>query len=252
VMGNHVKEGIPWATFTGLTALRLAEQGFSGPADILDHPQYYHPQQIVAELGSRWAIETVYFKPYACCRWIHSALDSLLHLIATQHLSADQIRRVDVHTFTRAVFGLNNYPNPSSLESAQYSLPFCLALAALKGTQALLPLTTVWLGHEELETFARKITLHADPVFDSLFPAQAAARVVLQTERGVCDHRTDFPFGDPANPMLPDDLIRKFHFLTENILPQQQREELLAAILALPQQNVSQLFSQLHQPLFES
>ena len=37
-MGNHVKEGIPWSTFTGLCALELAAAGFTGPIDILDHP----------------------------------------------------------------------------------------------------------------------------------------------------------------------------------------------------------------------
>jgi hypothetical protein len=38
VMGNSTKEGIPWATLTGLSALWLADKGFTGPVDILDHP----------------------------------------------------------------------------------------------------------------------------------------------------------------------------------------------------------------------
>jgi len=75
---NQVKEGIPWATFLGFVALELAQKGFTGPTDILDHPAYYDRDRIVGGVGKRFAVEEVYFKPYACCRWIHSALDGLL------------------------------------------------------------------------------------------------------------------------------------------------------------------------------
>lgn len=115
------------------------------------------------------------------------------------------------------MFGLNNYPDPSSLESAQYSLPFCLAVAVLKGKQALLPMTIEWLGYEEVETFARKVTLHVDPLLEQLFPARTAARVVLQTDLGVFEHRTNFPLGDPANPMLSEVLAQKFRVIWHKI-----------------------------------
>ena len=78
VMGNHAKEGIPWATMTGLWAADLAAGGFTGPLDILDHPDYYDAAKILAGLGEGFAVDAIYFKPYACCRWIHSALDGLV------------------------------------------------------------------------------------------------------------------------------------------------------------------------------
>ena len=82
LMGNQVKEGIPWAVMTGLTALELARQGLTGPLDILDHPDYFDADAITAGLGAGSALTAVYFKPYACCRWIHAAIDALLELVA--------------------------------------------------------------------------------------------------------------------------------------------------------------------------
>ena len=82
LMGNQVKEGIPWAVMTGLTALELARQGLTGPLDILDHPDYFDAAAITAGLGTGSALTAVYFKPYACCRWIHAAIDAIIELVA--------------------------------------------------------------------------------------------------------------------------------------------------------------------------
>ncbi len=50
--GNDVKEGIPWSVVTGLTALRLAERGFTGPQDLLDHASHFDRPSIIADLGN--------------------------------------------------------------------------------------------------------------------------------------------------------------------------------------------------------
>ena len=52
VMGNQVKEGIPWAVMTGLTALELARRGLTGPLDILDHGDYFDAAAITDGVGA--------------------------------------------------------------------------------------------------------------------------------------------------------------------------------------------------------
>ncbi len=51
IMGNHAKEGIPWATLAGLWAVKLAAECFTVPLDILDHKGYYDASRIAAGLG---------------------------------------------------------------------------------------------------------------------------------------------------------------------------------------------------------
>lgn len=247
VMGNHVKEGIPWATFTGLCALQLAGCGFSGPIDILDHPAYYARERIVEGLGTGSAVETVYFKPYACCRWIHSALDALGEILEATPIDPDDLREIRVHSFERAL-RLNNHPDPASLEGAQYSINFCLAVLAIEGPKALLPLEPTLLGRPDLVALARKVSLHLDPEIDSRFPGQAGARVVVISSAGDHEKRCLHPLGDPANPMDFNRLTSKFHSLTHPYSSQAWREALIDAVAVLPVAGPGPLFALLKQP----
>ncbi|MCE5243439.1 MAG: MmgE/PrpD family protein [Desulfobacteraceae bacterium] len=232
VMGNHVKEGIPWSTLTGLVALDLAELGFTGPTDILDHPSYFDRNAILANLGERYAIERVYFKPYSCCRWIHSALDALLGLMVENGIEPGQIERIRVHTFERAL-RLNNYSNPDSLEGAQYSIPFSLAVAALKGRGTMLPMKPDCLGQADIVALAEKVELSIDPELDRLFPARAPARLVLKTARGEWERLVRDAWGDPDNPMDVPSLEKKFRTLTDGIFRQKDQDEAIDAVAHL-------------------
>ena len=248
VMGNHAKEGIPWATMTGLWAADLAAGGFTGPLDILDHPDYYDAAKILAGLGEGFALDAIYFKPYACCRWIHSALDGLCRLVEQHSLKHTDIRAIEVHTFDR-MLRLNNYPDPENLESAQYSAPFCLAAAAVEGKRGLLPMRKNLLHRPDIVTLASRVSLKVEPELDRMFPVHAAARVIIQTasERfeAVCHH----PLGDPANPMDWRMLVDKFHHLAKGLLPTARQKEVIKAIQLLPDQGLSPLLSCLAEPL---
>ena len=233
VMGNQAKEGVPWAVMTGLTALEMARRGFTGPLDILDHADYFDAAAITAGLGTGSALNSVYFKPYACCRWIHSALDAIINLAEGHHLAADDIHSVDVFTFERTL-RLNNYADPDTLEGAQYSLPFCLAVAAVGGVDSLMPLSPDWLHRPDIVALACRVNLHVDTELDARFPAETGARVRLQTAGGTLEKTVRHPLGDPANPMDRARLVAKFKKLTAGVIAPRYQADLLALIEQLP------------------
>jgi 2-methylcitrate dehydratase PrpD len=240
VMGNHAKEGIPWATLTGLWATELAAGGFTGPLDILDHRGYYDADKIMAGLGERFAVDAVYFKPYACCRWIHGALDGLCDLMQRHRVPAADIRSIEVHTFARAL-RLNNQPDPHNLESAQYSLPFCLAVAAVEGQDALLPMRATLLHRPEIVALARRVDLQVDAELDRMFPEHTAARVVVRTDRERLETTCREPRGDPAKPMGWGTLAAKFRSLTRGHFPESRQAEIIKAVQSLPVQGLGLL-----------
>jgi 2-methylcitrate dehydratase PrpD len=240
VMGNQVKEGIPWATFLGLVALDFAQRGFTGPTDILDHPAYYDRDRIVGGVGQRFAIEDVYFKPYACCRWIHSALDGLISLMGEHRLHADEIRKATVFTFERAL-RLNNYADPATLEAAQYSIPFCLAAAAREDKKALRPMPESLLSRPDIVDLAKRVELRLDPELDRGFPVHVPARVTLETGRGRFEQLVEHPLGDPVNPMDLTTLVEKFRGLSAGVLTPAEQDETIAAVLSLEEGGLSRL-----------
>ena len=214
ISGNSVKEGIAWSTLTALCAMEPAERGFTGPIDILDNPDYYDREKIVSGLGETFAIEQIYFKPYSCCRWIHSAIDALATILTEHNLTAEKITGIDVHLFERA-FSLDNDPDPDSLEGAQYSIPFCLAVLAVVGREALLPMHMGLLSREGIVTLARKVRLFEDADLTAQFPEMVPARVVVHARNKTYTKRVKHPEGDPANPMHWPAIENKFRILSQ-------------------------------------
>ena len=230
IMGNHVKEGIPWATLLGIVAVDLAQEGFTGPLDILDHPDYFNTDQIMVMPEGGLAIENIYFKPYSSCRWSHAAIDALVSILKENSLTAEAIERVTVETFERAL-RLNNYPDPSSLEAAQYSIPFCLGVAAVKGPGALLPLMEDSLHDPNIVNFARHVTLNVDTGLNDLFPRKTPARVIVDTATGTIEKTVTDPRGDPANPMTQAELEAKFRCLTQTFLTAHRQQQMIDSVM---------------------
>ena len=248
VMGNHVKEGIPWATATGLAAVDLAAAGSTGPLDLWDKKAHYDPGQLTAALGEAWRIDGIYFKPYSCCRWAHAAIDALVSLQSEHAIPAAAIETIEVRTFRRTLT-LNNDLAPASLEAAQYSLPFCLALAAVRGPEALLPLSETALADKAALALARRVELKIDPALDAMFPAAVPARLELTTADGRLARTITHPKGEASNPMSRRDLLTKFAAATAGSIDSTPAAALTAAIECLDGGELRPLAAALARPL---
>ncbi len=248
--GSDVKEGIAWSVHSGMFAVELAKSGFRGYPDTFEQGILYDPAMLVANLGDFAAISGLFFKPYACCRWIHSAIDALLLLIKERNLTPDQIDDVEVATFEKAV-NLGNHVAPKTEAEAQFSIPFCLSAIAIHGANCLTPIDTALLGDKRIVEFAHKVRITFDPAMQAMFPAKAPAIVRLKFSGHVCAKTVDAAFGDPTNPMSRTDLHQKFktlakprlgsdrisqimmHFGTTSAAPEHSAQEVLD-LIAMP------------------
>lgn len=231
--GNDVKEGIPWSVVTGLTALRLAERGFTGPQDLLDHASHFNWPSIIADLGDPAEISRVYFKPYSCCRYIHPALDAFAALSEVADIRTGQIASIEVQTF-RWALRLSNTVSPRTLTEIQYSLPYCMAIAVVDGPTALAPVGNAQLDRPDLLEFARKVHLSVSPEIDARFPTETLAQVCLQMIDGrLITSKVTSPRGDKARPLAWEDLINKFSVATRGKLAPKGQNTVLQAFEAL-------------------
>lgn len=248
LMGNHLKEGIPWATATGMAAVDLAESGFTAPIDLFDNPSVFDRKALMSNLGERWAIEQIYFKPYGCCRWIHAAIEATLALLAEHELNVTSIDKIRIETFSRAL-QLNNEPQPATLEAAQYSIPFCVALAITEGEQSLLPLVEKALSHSKAQALANRVSLETTVELDSMFPNRVPARVEVLAQNRIYSSTILMPKGEPSNPMTRDDLEAKFRSLAHPLIGRARAAEILTAIRALRGEGPSELLANLTTPI---
>jgi 2-methylcitrate dehydratase PrpD len=227
--GSDVKEGIPWGAQVGMTALYLAERGATGPLEILDCASHFAPERITAALGAPPLIGGTYFKPYACCRHIHAPLDAFDGLLERHRLDAAGIEAVEVHTYS-GTFNISNLVRPPGFVDVQFSLPYCLAIRALRGKAALLPIDPAVVGDEELARFAARVTLHPDAAIEARFPAESPARVVVVTKQGRFESPVTTPRGDPDAPLSWGDLEEKLRTASRHVLPPAQQEAVIAGV----------------------
>jgi 2-methylcitrate dehydratase PrpD len=246
--GNHAKEGIPWSVVTGLTALELAHRGFSGPGDLLDHAAYYDPVAVLEGLGEHWEILRVYFKPYSCCRYIHSAIDAALRLMEEHRIRSDDIEAIQVRTFGWAK-RLQNSCKPGNLVEIQYSLPFCVAAAMCRGPQSLSPIDERLLYDRDVRRLAARVEVVSDPELDRQFPAETLAQVTVRTPSGSASSDIVSPRGDAGDPFTWDGLVEKFMISTARLLDEDHQLEFLVAFERLRAGDPQPLIARLKKPM---
>lgn len=242
--GNDVKEGIAWGSLLGLSALHLAIAGQKGPMDILDHASHYDSSRIVDRLGDHWEIVDTYFKPYGCCRYIHAALDALLAIMEREKLVSGDLESIEVETFEWST-RLANRVDPANIVDVQYSLPYCLAIAAADGRSALCPVTETVLARTDLADLASRVTIRVDRELDRAFPRQTGARVIVSSSKGRFVRDRPSPIGDPARPMSWQMLVDKFRMATGERISVEKQSAIIDAVLAVGQGETSGLLKEL-------
>jgi len=231
IAGTDVKEGIPMGSMSGLGALLLAREGYTGPAGILDDPRHFSSDRVLDGLGDEALITRTYFKPFGCCRHIHGPLDAFRSLQHANGFSGTEVADIEVHTYA-ATFNLTNFPHPADLVQAQYSVPHCLAVLAWHGDDALLPLRDAHLDDADVNALAGRVAVRFDPQIESLFPARSPARVTvaLKDGRRFESPLTD-PRGDPSDPLDWEQLCGKFRAASAHTLNPGQQDAVIDGVL---------------------
>ncbi len=228
-----VKDGSGWGAMAGLSAAYLAADGFSGaPALTVESEAtavYW------SDLGQRWRIREQYFKLYPVCRWAQPAVEAALALQRTHNLSADAIQQIEVHTFHEGTRLATR--RPQNTEEAQYSLPFPVAAALVKGRLGAAEVTGAALYDPNILRLTENMTLIDDPRYSSLFPAERWAHVAFILKDG-SRHQSEpaIARGNPENSLSNDELNEKYRLLTEPVIGIQRAAHIKTLVTHLDDQ----------------
>ena len=125
-------------------------------------------EEFVGELGERWELQNTYFKPYAACRFTHTAAEALAGLWETPP-DAERIAEITVSTHREAAY--LNSRRPTTIEEAQYSFPWVIASMVLDQEVGPQQINELRLEDPAMQSVAGGVTVEHDSTMDSSYPA---------------------------------------------------------------------------------
>jgi 2-methylcitrate dehydratase PrpD len=207
------------AAQSGVLAARLAAAGFTGPASVLDGPfgflnayaLEHDKAALTAALGRTYETLNICFKRYPCHITAHTAVWAVQALRAAHGIAAGDVVSIEV-SGNRKTSALHDIKEPRDLVMAQYSIPFCVAVAFTRDADDPASFGESALHDAAVRDLCRRVTVTGGD-----HPGWATVtRVALRDGRIVEHAAADYP-GVPARPLDSNAVQAKFLSLTRRL-----------------------------------
>ncbi len=253
----------PMAVQSGVFAALMAKKGFSGTEKVFEGKEGFmdtffgwdakneiaNPvnmqgrenlgkwswdvSKLIGGLGDSFKIMECGMKAFPTEALTHTHISATLKAVTNNNISYDQIDSVTITTIARAcdiLFDPHKY-RPESRETADHSLPYCIACALVDHKITTQSFSEKKLKDERIWEVIDKIKGEASLEFEKMFPEKQPSKVVIKTKDGrEFSEYLEFPKGDPREKMTMEDLDNKFNSLSEKVLTKGRRKEIKDAI----------------------
>jgi len=215
------RAGPGFAARNGIMAVLMAQKGITGAKNVLQgrdglfnvyHRGDYNPEVLTANLGEKFEVVNLSFKPYPCCRNTNPPIDATLAMVGEYNIKAEDVDSVTVYVGKGAMGlvcePLNTKQNPSTTVDAQFSIPWTVASAIVQGKVGIAEFTPQAIKDKAVLTLSNKVTPKLDESLNRM--GVSPAIVEIKTKDGkVYSKRVDTPYGSPENPMSMDAMAAK-------------------------------------------
>ncbi|OGA38052.1 MAG: hypothetical protein A3G24_05540 [Betaproteobacteria bacterium RIFCSPLOWO2_12_FULL_62_13] len=234
------------AASSGIQAALLAQAGITGPEGILEgkrgllriYPSHYRPERLTADLGEKWTILHVLFKPYSCCAVIHPAIDGVRKLVTAHDLGAGDIETIEIG-YPEGSYDHSAITSPKDLLGMQFSTSYSLALTVLKRRNTPHEYTEAALADPQVQGVASKVRLVKEAELDRLFAeGHMPARVKVRTKSGrLLEEMVLDAKGSPGAPFSNNEVDEKFRSLVADVVGAEKCERLVRVLRSIESLN---------------
>lgn len=237
----------PMAVQSGVFAALMAKKGYTGTEAVFEgkegfmdvflgwdvssqsikdisvnnHNLSWDIEKLIGNLGTNYKILECSMKAFPTEALTHTHITATLKVMLKNNLSYENIDTVTITTIARAcdiLFDQHKY-HPESRETADHSLPYCIAAAIVDKKITTQSFSEEKLNDPRIREVIMKIKGEASIEFEKMFPAKQPSKVVIKTKEGnEYSEYLEYPKGDPREPMTLEDLENKFNALSANLL----------------------------------
>lgn len=228
------------ASQAGLLAARLAEQGLTSNPEIIEAKSGFAELYGIGTQGlqepaegavlalERWGLA---LKLYPSCGSTHRALDALITLREEHRFQSDQVQKV--LTEVEFVNALNlRYPSPVSPKQAQFSMPYCIAVALRRGRVVLADFTQAAVDDPETRKLMPLVEMRTMSTESSIDPDLRPAHRVTVTLKDGREFQAEVRLakGTAHNPFNLGDRDAKFADCCAGMLDAEAQRGLLKVL----------------------
>ena len=225
----------------GILAVHVYECGYTGledgPTDILGSilGEQFDREAVVEGLQEGdYRIQKNYFKFHACCRINHPSLDAVVEACAGAEFSLDDVEAVEISTPAIHPDMMGAYPE--NMLSAKFNVPYAVAAAIVRNRTDVTSFFPEAISDGRIRNIASKVNIQVNPEVSktSVYSTLATAFIRLKDGRSL-EGNTTIVRGDYGNRVLKEELVDKFHFLTDEIIGPKRAESIVNAVDRLEQ-----------------
>lgn len=204
------------AAEAGVVAALLARDGYEGPDSVLEGRYGYleayardgDATQFTRDLGAHYDIVHACLKRYACHITAHTPVQSLQELRAEHGFSGDDVAALTIHA-RHKILSHHDIREPRDVAGAQYSVPFCAAIALHYDVNDPHSFSETALNDPRVRAIA--LALKVVEMGRDEKGGAWATRVAVELKDGRTFERFAEEFkGTPASPLSPAELQTKF------------------------------------------
>ncbi len=230
---------------SAVVAAELAREGVDGPAPIFEG-RFGFWNQVSGEFevdvdrfggrGGEFKINETLVKFYPVEYHAQAAVNCAVALLDRHEIDPKDVVRVENETYETGVSIIADEPEkwrPQTRETADHSLPYCVARTLLDGEMTLAQFDEAKYTDPAVLELMDRIDVTENPAFTDRYGESFPHRLVIHTETDTYEHELEYPKGHYENPLSDEELTEKFETATTDQLDDESTRELLQTVRSL-------------------
>ncbi len=226
------------AARNGVFAALLAKEGMTGPSEVFEGEKGFF-NQVTGPFNLRvdgfggndgnFKILETYIKYYPSEYHSQAGVEAALDL--RKKIKIDDIEEINIETYDACVdiiAGEKEKWHPQTRETADHSLPYCIAVALYDGEVGLKQFSEERIQDPELQNFLSKVKVKRNPDHNKQYPKAFPCFLDIKSKSGQSYSITiDYPKGHPKNSMSDKEVEEKFESLNQGLIKSKDKKVLL-------------------------
>ncbi len=245
----------------GVISAIMAKNGYTAPTTVWDgqdgflraysYQDIWNEAKVSEEFGKRWEMADTSIKVHACCRFSAPLADAGVDLFkrGVDYKQVESIlARVNKYSIKVLTIPEETKADPRTVVDAQFSLPYAIACGMVKGHENIDDYTYEAIRDPEVLALAKKVKWVLDPEIEKVYPKYYPCTVEVTMKDGsVITSHTEYPKGDPENPVSWEEAVGKFRFMAGHEMGSYKVEKIIDLCSRLDElENLNELLDLLY------